>query len=101
MLDPETVQALSISIAAMGFLVALAGLWRSSKRDEGSDRAQIAEVLTEVRFISNDLKDLKADYRSFRNEIKEVRAIAEHASERAEAAHDCLDRTGIDKRSGT
>ena len=33
--------------------------------------------------------------------LEEVRAIAEHASERAEAAHDRLDRTGIDKRSGT
>jgi len=68
------------------------------KKDEGEDRASNATVLTKLEFISDDLKDIKAEYRATTDELKKVREIAEHAVERANAAHNRLDRAKIDIR---
>jgi len=86
----------TIIISLLAFFVSFATLWNNSKKDEGENKAANARVITELGFISNDLKEIKAEYRTTQNELKDVREIAEHASERAEAAHRRLDRAKID-----
>lgn len=93
--------ALLVSALACG--AALSGAFRNSKKDTSDDAAESAVVVTKLDFIGNDLKDLKAEYRATRNEVKEAHDLAERARERAneayehaDAAHRRLDRTKID-----
>ena len=87
---------LALLVSALACGAALMGALRNTKKDTGEDAAKDARVMTELKFIGNDLKDIKAEYRSTREELKDIRGIAEHANERAEAAHHRLDRAGID-----
>lgn len=88
--------AVSLTIAVMGALIALATYVRGGKHEVKDDAAQDAQVLTKLDFMSNDLKDIKADNRRMKGDLVEVREIALHAQERADAAHNRLDRAGID-----
>ena len=47
--------------------------------------------------MSEDLKDIKADQRTYQRELSDVRGIAYEARSRAEAAHKRLDAAGIGK----
>lgn len=82
----------TVIVAVLSLVIAFATWVSKSKQDYGKQDAHNASVLTKLDFISEDVKDVKADQRSFRQEINEVRNIATHASERAEAAHNRLDR---------
>ena len=93
--------ALFVSALACG--AAIVGVIRNSKKDTSESAAEGAVVVTKLDFIGNDLKDLKAEYRATRNEVKEAHDLAERARERAneayehaDAAHRRLDRTKID-----
>lgn len=95
-LAEEIATAVSITIAAMAAVIALATYVRGGKSEAKGDAAKDAEVITKLDFIGNDLKDIKADNRRTKSEVNEVRQIAMHAQERADAAHNRLDRAGID-----
>ena len=105
----DTATAVSLTVAIMGALIALATYLRNGKKDakaesqrEASRDAEIVkrdtEIMTKLDFLGNDLKDIKADNRRTRDEVAEVRKIAQHASERADAAHRRLDRAGVDAK---
>lgn len=87
----------------MGFFVSVSGLiiaystFQNNKRkDVSEDKEERAKLSTQLDFISNDIKDIKADNRTNDKRINEIDRKAEHALERAEAAHNRLDRAHID-----
>lgn len=86
----------AILIAMFTAAIAFAGWLSSTKKDAGKREAQSAAMMTQLNAIAEDTKDIKAENRSLRTEIMEVRQVAIHAQERAEAAHKRLDRSGID-----
>lgn len=94
---------IALLISAMACGAALVGAFRNSRKDTSADAAEGAVVVTKLDFIGNDLKDLKAEYRATRNEVKEAHDLAERARERAneayehaDAAHRRLDRSKVD-----
>lgn len=104
----EIVTAVSVTIAILSFLVAFATYIRGGKQTVQGAAAERAETNLKLDFIGNDIKDIKAENRRTATEIQkmrenhntelgEVRDIAIHAQERAEAAHNRMDRAGIDK----
>lgn len=86
-------------IALLSLVVAFVTWLNKTKQDSGKQDAHNASISTKLDFIGEDVKDIKADQRSSRQEIAEVRNIATHASERAEAAHNRLDRIHIEEES--
>lgn len=92
----QLVAAVTATIAVMSAVIAIATYVRGGKTEVKGDAARDAEVITKLDFMSNGLKDIKADNRRMKNEVNEVRLIAQHARERADAAHNRLDRAGID-----
>lgn len=104
----EIVTAVSVTVAVMSALLALATYMRGGKQVVQGDAAERAETNLKLDFIGNDIKDIKAENRRTTSEIQkmrenhntelsEVRDIALHAQERADAAHNRMDRAGIDK----
>ncbi len=82
----------TIIIAFSSLAIAYVTWLTKTKNERAEDNARDTRVITKLEFISDDVKDIKAEYRNFRDELTEVRGIATHASERAEAAHNRLDR---------
>jgi hypothetical protein len=104
----EIVTAVSVTVAVMSAILALATYMRGGKQVVQGDAAERAETNLKLDFIGNDVKDIKAENRRTASEIQkmrenhtaelgEVRDIAIHAQERADAAHNRMDRAGIDK----
>lgn len=75
-----------------GFIVAIATLMTAAKKKNDEDSKTEATMGTKLDFIGSDIKDIKADQRVIQRDINEVRDIALHARERADAAHGRLDR---------
>lgn len=90
--------AVSLTVAIIGCVLGVGTFLRGDRGEVKTDAAKNAEVITKLDFMSNDLKDIKADNRRTKSEINEVRQIAQHAQERADAAHNRLDRAGIDQQ---
>lgn len=86
---------LLISVCSVG--IAFAVFMRNSRHDSGKQDQHNAEVVTKLDFIGEDVKDVKADQRAFQSQINDVRTIAINAYDKAESAHNRLDRAGIDK----
>lgn len=95
-MNSEVVTAITITIAVLGFIVALATYIRGGTKDAKEEAKENAQndgrVLARLDSIDNGIRDIKAENRSMRNEIREVRDIAQHAKDRADAAHNRLDR---------
>ncbi len=89
---------ISLGIAGFAALVAFVTYLRGNVRADRQDAETQAETSTKLDFIANDLKDIKAENRRYSSELRDVREIAVHARERADAAHERLDRAGIDKQ---
>lgn len=84
-------------IALLGLVVSFATWLSKTKQDSGKQDAQNAIVNTKLDSIVDKVSEIKEDQRTFRADLEDVKAVAVHASERAEAAHNRLDRAGIDK----
>lgn len=83
-------------IALLSLIVAFATWLSNTKKDSGKQDSHNAVVVTKLDGIDSNVKEIKEDMRTFRKDLEDVRDIAIHASERAEAAHHRLDRAGID-----
>lgn len=79
-----------VTIASLA--IAFASFFAKAKNDRGEDMAKDAKVMTKLDFIADDVKDIKAEYRNIRTQVDDVRSTANHAVERAEAAHNRIDR---------
>ena len=84
-------------IALLGLVVSFATWLSKTKQDSGKQDAHNAVVVTKLDGIGDNVNEIKEEMRTFRKDLEDVRKIATHASERAEAAHNRLDRAGIDK----
>lgn len=63
--------------------------------DHGKREYWEGQTTNKLDGIIDDLKDMKAQQRMTDQRMNEVRDMAMHAQERADAAHDRLDRAGI------
>ena len=95
-MTPDVITAITITVAVMGFVVALATYLRGDKSSAKEDGENDGRVLARLDSIDNGIRDIKAENRAIRSEMKEVRDISQHALERAESAHARIDRAGID-----
>lgn len=82
----------STFVGVVGLLVAVATLALNRKRDGDEHAKREGTMGTKLDFIGSDIKDIKADQRVIQRDINDVRDIAIRARDRAEAAHNRLDR---------
>lgn len=87
---------LTFVIAIIGCIISVSGVSYRQRNEAKKDEHYITTISTKLDFISEDVKDVKADQRSFQRDINEIRNIAINAKERADAAHRRLDRIGLD-----
>lgn len=88
---------LTAIVALLGLVVSFATWLSKTKEDSGKQDAEHAVVVTKLDGISDVQKETREEVRRLMAKIDEVDHTAHHALERAEAAHNRLDRAGIDK----
>lgn len=92
-----SITLLTFVIAIIGCVLAVSGAGSRQRDEAKKEEHYITTISTKLDFISEDVKDVKADQRTFQRDIDEVRTIAMEAKSRADAAHRRLDRIGLDK----
>lgn len=85
------VSTISIIIAIVGCLVGAAGWLRNARADTNQQKAAESEIKTKLDFMSNDIKEVKVDIRSFSRDLQEVRTIAVSAEAEAKRANTRID----------
>lgn len=85
------VNTISIAIAIIGCLVGAAGWLRNTRTDASQQKASESEIKTKLDFMSNDIKEVKVDIRSFNRDLQEVRTIAVSAEAEAKRANTRID----------
>ena len=85
------VSTISIAIAIIGCLVGAAGWLRNTRADASQQKASESEIKTKLDFMSNDIKEVKVDIRSFNRDLQDVRTIAVAAKADAERANTRID----------
>jgi len=85
------ISTISIIIAIVGCLVGAAGWLRNTRTDAGQQKAVESEIKTKLDFMSNDIKEVKVDVRSFSRDLQEVRTIAISAEAEAKRANARID----------
>lgn len=83
---------ISTFAGVIGLLIAVATLMINNKKSNDEHAKREGTMSTKLDFIGSDIKDIKADQRVIQRDISEVRDIALQARDRAEAAHNRLDR---------
>lgn len=100
-MSPDVITAITTTVAILAFVVAFATYIRDGKNDMRDETREESEntgrILSRLDGIDAGIRDIKAENRLMRDEIKEVREIAQKAKSLAESAHSRLDRSGIDK----
>lgn len=86
------VTTISIIIAIIGCLVGAAGWLRNVRTDANQQKATESEIKTKLDFMSNDIKEVKIDVRSFTRDLQDVRTIAVTAETEAKRANTRIDR---------
>lgn len=86
------VTTISIIIAIIGCLVGMAGWLRNVRTDANQQKATESEIKTKLDFMSNDIKEVKIDVRSFTRDLQDVRTIAVTAETEAKRANTRIDR---------
>lgn len=94
----ESIAMLTFVIAIIGCVIAVSSFYSDRRTEAKKDEHSITSLSTKLDFISEDVKDIKADQRAFQRDINEVRNIALSAKNRADAAHRRLDCIELDKR---
>lgn len=85
------VTTVSIIIAIIGCLVGAAGWLRNTRSDASQQKAVESEIKTKLDFMSNDIKEVKVDIRSFSRDLQDVRTIAVSAEAEAKRANTRID----------
>ena len=86
------INTISIMIAIIGCLVGAAGWLRNTRADAGRQKAVESEIKTKLDFMSNDIKEVKVDVRSFSRDLQQVRTIAISAEAEAKRANSRIDK---------
>lgn len=89
-------EVISLVIAFVGVCIAFIGFLGNARKDSERAAGRMSEVIAKLDFISDDLKEIKADYRSVTRELQDVRDIAVRAKASADSAHKRLDSAGIE-----
>lgn len=92
----DVITAITITVAVLGFVVALATYLRGGKSSAKEEGENDGRILARLDSIDNGIRDIKAENRAIRSELTDVRDMSQHALDRAEAAHARIDRAGID-----
>lgn len=94
-----TVEHLSLAIAAIVCIVGLCTFVYNRIHDHGKREhwqgqvsAKLDHIGEDVKGLSGDVKDLKAQQRTFERQIIETREIALNAKNTADKAHERLDK---------
>ena len=87
----ELVSTLTFVTVIIGCIIAVCAFFFDRKNEAKSDEHVSASLSTKLDFISEDVKDIKADQRTFQRDINDIRAIAIDAKARADAANRRLD----------
>lgn len=95
------ISTISIIIAIIGCLVGAAGWLRNSKSDASQQKASESEIKTKLDFMSNDMKEIKVDVRSFSRDLQEVRTIAIFAESEAKRANSRIDSLINDEKENS
>lgn len=83
---------ITFAIAIIGCVVGVSA-WYYSRKDENDKAAREQSAIeTKLDFISEDIKDTKAEIRAFRGDLNETKEIALKAYNKAEAAHVRIDQ---------
>ena len=85
------VNTISIIIAIIGCLVGAAGWLRNTRTDASQQKATESEIKTKLDFVSNDIKEVKVDIRSFNRDLQDIRTIAVSAEAEAKRANTRID----------
>lgn len=85
------ISTISIIIAIIGCLVGAAGWLRNTRTDASQQKASESEIKTKLDFMSNDIKEVKVDIRSFSRDLQDVRTIAVSAEAEAKRANSRID----------
>lgn len=85
-------------IALLSLIVAFSGWLSNTKKDSAKQDAQHAILVTKVDQNLQVQQEIKDELKRQSKKIDEVDHTAHHALERAEAAHNRLNRAGIDIR---
>lgn len=82
----------------IALVVCVYNLVRGNRQDstqQAKDASETTRLLTEIKtsqdFTANDMKDVKADLRSFQRDLQEVRATASLAKASADKANQRID----------
>lgn len=90
------------AIAFCAFLVALVSLLTSNKKDSiksaAKQEATQAEMKSDLKHIRENTDTISVKLDRLEQKEQDTREIALYARDRAEAAHNRLDRAGIDDR---
>lgn len=89
-------EVISLLIAFCSICIAFANSLGNSRKDASAAEGRMTQVITKLDFISDDLKDIKADYRRVSVELQDVRDIAVKAQASAASAHKRIDSADID-----
>ena len=89
-------EVISIVIAFVGACIAFAGMLANARKESDQAAGRMSEVIAKLDFIGDDIKEMKADYRTVQTELREVRDLAVRAKASADSAHKRLDSAGID-----
>ena len=81
----------STAVGIIGALVGLFSFLNGRQKDSNSQASFDSEVKTKLDFIGDDVKDIKAESRMFRNELGEVRETANRALSEAQKANERID----------
>lgn len=85
-----------VIVSFLGVTIAFAVFIANNKKDAGRQQEQNGQISTKLDFVTNDLKEIKANHRRNEEDMRETREIALKAYESASSAHKRLDRAGID-----
>lgn len=96
MSNAVTTEQLALLVTFGSFAVAFVAMLRNSSKDAAADKAFMAKMSAQLDAIEVTVQEIKAEMHAAEKEAEETRAIALYARDRAEAAHNRLDRAGVD-----
>ena len=93
-----TTEQLALLVTFGSFAVAFVAMIRNNNKENASDKAFMAKMSAQLDAIEVTVQEIKRDIHAAEKEAEQTRAIALYARDRAEAAHNRLDRAGVDTR---